>query len=260
MGSNVGFLISVFQWSNEDAMDRVDNKIQRSLISHWDTLKLCITRLNTASSVHPQDGYTVVKHLDSSNGAATFEIEPILVNLPERANDSSLNLFVVVRGRLAIDRSHFENSGALRTSQFATEAGYFRLKTNELQHVYGAHYDFAEDEVGHPVFHAQMKSFADFAEIIKAYYSAQDLLLEDGMKAILKTVRLPSAQMDVFSFMLQLVADHLLSRDSSDDDKSFFYELVQDSKRMQGAAFSIERLQVPPANLCYRSAHWYPPH
>jgi hypothetical protein len=240
-------------------MDRVDNKIQRTLISHWDALKLCVTRLNASASVYPEDGYSILKHRSSKNGVATFEIEPILVNVPERASDSSLNLFVVVRGLMEIDRDHFEASGALRTSQFATEAGYFRLRANELVHVYGAHYDFAGNEVGHPVFHAQMKSFADFGEVIKARYSAEELLLEDGMKAILKTVRLPSAQMDVFAFLLQLVADHLLSRDSSDDDKTSFCELVRDSKRMQGAAFGIARLQVPPASLCYRSAHWYSP-
>ncbi len=129
-----------------------------------------------------------------------------------------------------------------------------------VSHVYGAHYDFAANELGHPVFHGQMRSYLDFAEVIKSQYGLEGVELKDMVNGILKTVRLPSAQMDVFSFLLQIVADHLLSGDSSDDDKMRFRELLERSKFIQGLGSQIARLQVAPANVCYRAVHWYPPH
>ncbi len=129
-----------------------------------------------------------------------------------------------------------------------------------MVHVYGAHYDFASNEIGHPVFHGQMRSFKEFSEVIKnRHYGVEDAELVDLVEGILKSVRLPSAQMDVFSFLLQLVADHLLSPDSGVDDKTRFRELLERSKFIQGLGSQMARLQVPPANVCYRAVHWYPP-
>jgi hypothetical protein len=240
-------------------MDRIDNQIQRSLISHWEEFDTYITRLNASASVEPKDGYSVFKYAGTEDGSAIFDLQPVLVNVPERATDTSSDLFVVVKGRLSIDRAHFEAEGKIRTLNFATQVGYFRLKGGVLKHVFGAHYDFSESEVGHPVFHAQMRSFVQFSEVIKERYGLEEVVVDDGINGILKTVRLPSAQMDVFSFFLQLVADHLLSKDSSGDDRVRFLELLDKSKFIQGVGSVVSRLQVPPANFCYRAVHWYSP-
>jgi hypothetical protein len=239
-------------------IDPIDNQIHRALVTQWNYLNESIARLNGSASIKPADGYLAIRHLETLGETSTFEIRPIVVNVPERANMST-DLFVVVRGILSVDREHFRAQRLIRTLGFATEAGYFRLKGTTLQHVYGAHYDFSEREVGHPVFHVQMKSFEEFAAVIIEQQEFDDVMVVDCMKDVLKTVRLPSAQMDVFSLLLQLVADHLLSSHSSDDEKLKFDDLLTKSKLIQGAASEVGRLQVPPAIHCYRAAHWYPP-
>jgi len=242
------------------AADRTGKKIQQALVRHWQDFEGEVSRLNGLASIKPNDGYRVFDYTDTDDHVANFQLNPFVVNIPERATDVTNDLFVVIKARLSIDRAHFDAEGKVRTLNFATQAAYFRLKGNVLNHVYGAHYDFAANEVGHPVFHGQMRSFIEFAEVIKGGpYGLEGAEVNDVVSGILKTVRLPSAQMDVFSFLLQLVADHLLSSDSSEDDKTRFRELLERSKDIQGLGAQMARLQVPPANFCYRAVHWYPP-
>jgi len=238
-------------------MDTTDNRIQRALIAQWVNLKACIARLNSNVLVREQDTF---RPSNSTETQSCFDVTPVLFQLPERANDTSSDLFVVVRGMLSLDRRHFQLTKQLRTTSFSTEAGYFRLTGGgkRMQHVYGAHYDFAGNELGHPVFHVQIRSFAKFREEIEKYYPQDDVDFEDSMKNVLKTVRLPSAQMDAFSVFLQLVADHLIWKNSRQDELQQFCELLAQSKSIQGAGFVIDRLQRPPACECYRAAHWYP--
>jgi len=240
--------------------DKIGSQIRYALVRHWEDFNADISGLSGVASIQPKDGWSVFVYMGAEGNSANFELTPIVVNLPERAPGVTSDLFVVIKGRLSIDRSHFEVAGKIRTLNFATKAAYFRQKGSKLTHVYGAHYDFTANEIGHPVFHVQMRSFEEFSHEIKnREYGLEEAEVTDLVKGILKTVRLPSAQMDVFSFLLQLVADHLLSTDSGDDDKTRFRELLDRSKFIQGLGSQVARLQAPPANLCYRAVHWYPP-
>jgi hypothetical protein len=240
-------------------MANVDYKIQRALIAHWDAVHRCIERLNNSASVIPADASGLFKVSHSDADALAFEIGETLLILPERAKQASNPMHIVVKGRLTIDKRHFLESEQLRTIHFQSEAGYFRLKSDgTLQHVFGAHYDLTQNEVGHPAFHAQLKSFLEFADIVKLRYSSTALNVTNAMENVLKTVRLPSAQMDYFSLLIQAVADHLMSPNSSStEDVNVFRELLGKSKSIQGCAYDIARLQEPSATVCYRSVHWY---
>jgi hypothetical protein len=240
-------------------MDKVDYKLRTGLINQWDELTLCIKRLNNSCAIIPGSGIDVFKHVKSTDSASEFQLRPVLFVIPERANDTKNELHVVVQGRISLDRKHYEQDGVLRTIEFGTEAGYFRLEGVTLKHVYGAHYDFEKDFLDHPVFHVHMESFVELSNVIKDHYELEDIEIVDGMKFVLKTVRLPSAQMDAFSLFLQLVADHLLWEKSSIAHREQFGDLLAKSKDLQGAGAYVERLQVAPAIHCYRSVHWYPP-
>ena len=51
--------------------------------------------------------------------------------------------------------------------------GYFRLKGDRLEHVYGVHYDMDERRDGHPVFHAQLgRAREEFASVIRNEFHA----------------------------------------------------------------------------------------
>ena len=91
-------------------------------------------------------------------GQIGFEIANVTFNVPERANDAT-DIYIVATGRIYLDENALNPPGTLKTVSFATEVGYFRKTRRGLEHVYGAHYDFALDEIGQPVFHAQLKSY-----------------------------------------------------------------------------------------------------
>ena len=56
-------------------------------------------------------------------------------------------------------------------------------------------YDLTENEIGHPAFHAQLKHKFEFAAIVQKEYTGKTLDPKNLMENLLKTARLPSAQM-----------------------------------------------------------------
>ena len=162
-----------------------------------------------------------------------------------------------VRGRLSFRRNELQAHSALVTHKFDSQIGYFRRTNESLKHVYGAHYDLAVGEPGHPALHAQMKSYSSFSECIREQYGIHRPVI-DPVKDLLRTVRLPVAQMDVFSLFVQICADHLVSENSGREEKDAFKALVQKGSFCQGAGFQIARLGTNDARVCYRARHWYP--
>jgi hypothetical protein len=241
-------------------MVNINHKIQRALVLQWEAVRACIERLNNSAKVEPSDPLGLFKIIESDANVVEFEIGRTLLIFPERANDTSTQMHIVITGRLSIDKIHFQAHGQIRTVNFKSEAGYFRLKRDgTLQHVFGAHYDLTEDEIGHPAFHAQLKSFLDFADVVKCRYESSTLNVTNEMNNVLKTVRLPSAQMDYYSVLIQAIADHLISQShSTTENIATFRDLLAKNKSIQGRAYQIPRLQAQNAITCYRSVHWYP--
>lgn len=238
-------------------MHRESNGMLKRLVTEWDDFRLQLERLRSAAQVRPRDAQQVFQMTDSANdGAANFTLTPIVFNVPERADHLNTDLFVVVEGRLSFRRKEYTDSKVLATHDFATNVAYFRRTPTELQHVYGVHYDFSLNELGHPVFHGQMHSYLELAEVVKQQYNV-DRQVIDCVGGVLRTVRIPTAQMDVFSFFIQLCADHLLNAKSGWDEKAAFNSLLPKSEFWQGAAFQLPRLQTLGAYSCYRSRHWY---
>jgi hypothetical protein len=187
-----------------------------------------------------------------------FEFRPLVFKLPERGGAASPDLFVVVCGLMDFDRAACRDDDELQVRSFATQVGYFRHRGGVLSHVYGAHYDFAPDEVGHPAFHAQIKSFEWLAAEVRNRYGITAPVC-DEVKKILRTVRIPTAHLDIFSVFLQLCADHLMRKDSGLEEKAAYNSLLEDGAFCQGAASRIARLSNEEAAHCYRSRHWYAP-
>jgi hypothetical protein len=192
-----------------------------------------------------------------SNPTATeikLNINPIILNLPERIGRPEANLYIAVSGWLSFEKTKLRER--LRTHGFGTRIGYFRTKPKVLEHVYGAHYDIEENLTGHPVFHSQMSSKIEFAEQVCEAFSLTAPLC-DRMTYVLKNVRVPTAQMDVFAVILQLCADHLMSSQSGDEAKAAFATMVASCGFFDGAAHRFAYLNAGLAPSCYRSPHWY---
>jgi len=239
-------------------MDRETSLILQRLVGQWDEVNTVLGRLSTSAEVRPNDGWSVFRPLSGPpNNVVQFSFGPVVFNVPERATHVNAELFVAVKGDLAFRRDLFTAEDILATDSFATRAAYFRQKGNGADHIYGAHYDFALDELGHPVFHSQMRSFADMWGAVNEQYGIGGDV-DDRITGILQTVRVPTAQMDVFSFFLQLCADHLLFPSSGPDERAAFNLLLEKSSFIRGAGYQAARLATDAARTCYRARHWYP--
>jgi hypothetical protein len=240
-------------------VNRETSGILQRLVAQWSNVTAELPRLHPAAEVKPVDGYAIFQPLLADDvDVAPFEIRPVVFNFPERASHRANDeLFVVVKGQLSFRRQELIQSGRLVVHDFGTQVGYFRRKHEELTHVYGAHYDFALDEVGHPVFHAQMSTFAELSTSITEQYG-YDGPIQDSVMGILRTVRLPTAQLDAFSLFVQICADHLIFSKSGPEEKAAFNSLVEKSMFCQGAAGRVPRLSTDEARVCYRAPRWYP--
>lgn len=240
-------------------MAKANVAIQSALVNHWDSVRDNLRRVNSGIQFQPNDGYTIfqIDYASSTAEVLAFKVAPVVVNLPERGDRTRSDLFVVAEGSLNFNVTQYTNSKRLVSAGFATHVGYFRKGSQKLQHVYGVHFDFDTQRPAHPVFHAQMASFGEpFAEHVKQQFSL-NLPLEDRVKGMLQNVRLPIAQLDFFSLIVQLAADHLMSEHSGDEEKRAFNDLLQLDASLIGASASAPWLCDGTTTPCHRALHWY---
>jgi len=247
-----------YDFQNRTLMDKAIGGIMNRLVGQFGLLAAEFERLNV--DVKPRLDVGIVQPIaHGAPGVVPFELRPVVFNVPEHPGSVKGNVFVVVEGMLSFERQPFLDEGVLRTHDFGTRVGYFRREAEVLAHVFGAHYDFALNQLSHPVFHAQIKSFHELAvHVRKHYFPNDDLPEDDRVKGMLKTVRLPVAQIDVFSLFLQVCADHFLHKHSGPEERQAFNSLLDHVTFCQGAAFQFPRLGSDAARHCYRARHWYP--
>ena len=232
------------------------NKIRCTLVNNWKKAIFALKKLKPFAEVRPDDGWIVFENYHIEEDHVAFDLKPIVFNVPERYSHTTANLYIVIRGKLSIDRND-SDGGPLATHSFASEIGYFVQRGNGIKHLYGAHYDFVLEDSRHPVFHAQLKSFCQMFEFVQSQFNIQGEP-EDLVKGMLSGVRVPCAQMDIFSVFLQICADHLMGSDVGPEDSRAFDELLKINEFLRGAGSQVDRLASGAAVSCYRSLHWYP--
>lgn len=231
---------------------RVIQRVQNA----WTAAIYQMQKMYQASNVRPSGLTDIFKHDPrAQEDEVGILVGPVVINVPERPNHRSSDLYIVVKGWIRFEGPNFKDV-PLKTKNFGTEIGYFRLKGNVLEHVYGAHYDMDETRFGHPVFHAQIGPQVEFGEQLKEIFSLQNDIT-NPLQGLLGTVRTPSAQMDVFAVLIQICADHLLWKDSSTEVKEAFGSVRTACNFLIGAAHRLDFLRTEQAVNCYRSTHWY---
>ena len=238
-------------------MNRDHWRVQQKVDAAWQAVVSGMQTMYPASVIRPAQ-LAEAFELDrtAEDDQVKFNIKPIVLNVPERATRQDANLYVAIAGWLSFEGPDFQAS-PMKTKTFGTQVAYFRSKVGALEHVYGAHYDIDEGAPGHPVFHAQVSPKADMVTSVnerfgKSYQNVVNLV--DGM---LGNVRTPSAQMDVFAFMLQICADHLIHSKSPPNVIEAFNKMCVACEFFLGAAYRNPSLNQAPASLCYRAMHWY---
>ena len=231
--------------SAKSSVDRAQT-VRRLLNTKWNSIRGAVTRMNPSVDVEPSTGNEVFTV--TPNEHIRVDVSPIRFYLPERAKRAAPNLHVVIDGWIEFDGT----VDALRTTQFGTRVAYVRAKPSRFEHVYGTHYDQSKDDLGHPVFHAQISSMKDLTSKIPGCESSA---LDDKVVPILSNVRTPTPQMDVFSAIEQVCADHLLWEKSQDDVRDAFEELREHCAFFDGSGHLMGF--APAMAGCCRSTHWY---
>jgi hypothetical protein len=95
--------------------------------------------------------------------------------------------------------------------------------------------------------------------IIQEKFGAKGVVKND-LQHILTTARIPTSQQDIFSFLLQLVADHLLGERSNAGPEQIdaFRTLLTRGRDLVGAGHRIPHLDTQQAQKCMKGWHWYP--
>ena len=229
--------------------------VRRRVQQAWSNAIHGLKQMNSSSMVRPREVSEIFKVDDNApEGVVKLIVGPVVFQVPERPNRTP-NLFIVVSGELSFERPN-PKSAPLRTKDFATRVAYFRSKPGRLEHVYGAHYDMDEQVRRHPVFHAQFRPYEQFAQCIQTLFHRDDEI--DGYLCnVLRNVRIPTAQMDVFSVLTQICADHLIDEQSTSEVTDAFQRMRIACNFFEGAARRVAFLGTESAVHCYRLTHWY---
>lgn len=227
--------------------------------SLWDRLIRELRVLNGHVVVTPDKGYDLFRPSTQEplHGSMRLDVSPMALQVPERASDTRLNLYIAVKGFLYYDQATFQQQKELRTTRFGTQIAYFRRVGDRYDHVFGAHFDFSDNMVGHPAFHAQFKSQFEMFTIVMENLGVTGEA-KNCLTNVLASARVPSAQLDVFSLMLHIFADRLIWRDSNEEEKGAFSALLSLNSSVQGAGHHFPRFRNGVVQECMSSRHWYP--
>lgn len=237
-------------------MNKDAPRVLQRVADAWQSATFGLTQMYQASQVAPSSGFEIFRvDPDAPDDVVKLNFGPIVFYVPERPNRRGPDLFVVAKGWLTFEGPDFK-AVPLRTKTFGTEVAYFRQKGGNLEHVYGAHYDMDEEKPGHPVFHAQFGAKEAFGVAVLELFKRDEVIV-DRTGVVLGTVRTPSAQMDIFSVLAQICADHLMGPSPSAEVKKAFAGLRSSCDFLVGAAHRLAYLSGDHAAGCYRAAHWY---
>jgi hypothetical protein len=239
-------------------MNRIAQHVIKRVTTEWMNLTTSLHRIYPSTAIRPQSAYDIFHIEDDPNapaGDVELKINPIVFNLPEKAGGQQ-SLFIAIGGWLSFNDVNLAPE-PLMTKSFGTEMGYFRRRGGRLEHVYGVHYDLDETKPGHPVFHAQVSSQLSFGDSIRSLYHLTDEVVNDFSPKY-SNIRIPSAQMDIFSTAVQICADHYLALGGLSPPVTAAFERVRETNSFfLGAAHRMPFLNGLPASRCYRAAHWY---
>ena len=237
-------------------MDQDGRRVVKKVREAWNAAVYSMGRMYTGINIRPDVPDAVFTPVqDIPKGCVKIEVAPIVFNVPERADAGKANLYIVVAGWLSFDTKNDE-SKIIKTNNFGTQVAYFRSKCNSLEHIYGAHYDMDERGKGHPVFHSQLRSQMEFGGSIEQQYRINSERV-DCIKKLCRGIRIPTAQMDLFSVIIQICADHLMWENSPKEVELEFEKTRKICSFFSGAAHKLAFLQEQCVVECFRSTHWY---
>lgn len=236
----------------------------RRILSEWRWTTTQLKRLNPAIQHKPDDQAIIREGERTDTDVISVNVGPLVLHVPERGSHTKPSLFVYLEGGYLFSRDTWTRSSALDSTYVYALTAYFRRTgAGDLLLVHGAHYDYTRGSIGHPAFHLQLRgSLAKYGEVVKETFSLHGDVI-DGIAHQLRTVRLPSAQLDPFSCIFQIAADQLLPKAADQDQRAAFNQLHSRAELCGPYCRSKTPSQLLPSSTpdtsyhCYRARHWY---
>lgn len=162
-----------------------------------------IQKIDKSSCLHQKKS---ISFTEAGEGLLTAEYILYLENFPYKAvstkKSKAINILVRARDRYSKRELISYNTEVLYTE--IDKPGEFKNKNVFLE---GLHFDFDEQILpAHPVFHAQRNSTV-LVDVAASHYSEYMAGEADRLH---KGIRIPTPQMDGFSSVIMLIADHLV--------------------------------------------------
>lgn len=237
-----------------DVMTRNHVFASNKLRAAWDDVMASMRRMYQFCEHRPDDFHAVFQAVAGEANEVKFNIAPVVFAIPERLGKTH-KLYIAVDGWLSFESEGIKD-GPLKTKAFGTHVGYFKARGTNIEHVFGAHYDLDESSPGHPVFHAQLQDMSEMAGHVCRNFRLNGEV-ENSFRPQVRNIRIPCAQMDVFSAILQMCADHLVIKGVDGEVAQVFANMCGKSNYFIGAAHRISYINNAAASGCFRSWHWY---
>jgi len=230
------------------------NSLLRAYIPNFDSLVKSLLKGLGLPTVY--SGVIIYEQPDDSSCSLKVSFQG-LPQRPGSVKGSTENVFITAMLSGAV------KDGKAHLTHYGTEIGYYRQTSAsrplcDLLPITGYHYDFDCDgkKFNHPVFHAQPKATAGDRYIrLSRDITHQGYPHSDE----LRTIRIPTPQMDIFSSIVMILADHVIL---PDDPKRKFGDFLESFEKnmIRFDLESIEKLVSTSffnANL-HRIHSWYP--
>lgn len=201
-------------------------------------------------------GVIIYEQADESNCALKVSFQG-LPQRPGSVKGSTENIFITAMLSGAV------KEGKPQLTHYGTEIGYYRqTKAShplcDLLPITGYHYDFDCDgkKFNHPVFHAQPKVNAG-----DRYIRLSRDITHQGYPPSdeLRTIRIPTPQMDIFSSIVMILADHVIL---PDDPKRKFGDFLESFEKSM-IKFDLESIEKLVTTAFFNANphpihSWYP--
>ena len=236
---------------------------KNSFFNAWKEVTKIMTQISGNIKIDPTTPSDIFRVIDLKSEVKIFIKVPIAFTIPERTKSKNQkvkqkSLIIVLSGRVSFEKHEssesliLTDSGKFKTKNFGTNVEYYRVikgYKNRLKFLCSVHYDFEKDKLNHPVFHAQFNNKPKL--IYDTTFSNFHINVPDD--DIFQNFRIPSTQHDIFSTLVQLSGDHLLSDSDEAFEKLMAIRLISDF--FVSADFKSE-LNTEPQ--CMRSIRFFP--
>lgn len=190
-----------------------------------------------------------------------YQVSAYFLGMPQMPNSRkhTENIFLIgLLHGVVVDKK------TAQLKSYATEVSYCRMKNlsnqnGELKAMAGYHFDFeSTSKINHPIFHAQQNLSAGFRffEGNKNF----DIPELPDQHAEIRTLRIPTPQMDIFSAIVMILADHIV-QPSDESREPFIKFLSVVNQHLLPINFDDGSIDVPKKFLEAHPIHvhdWYP--